>query len=537
MAETEAQAETAPDPDLSGRRIGDYKVLRRLGRGGMAEVYLAQQLSLQRPVALKVLKRSLAGDDNYVRRFHHEARAAANLVQANIVQIYEVGEADGVHFIAQEYVQGQNVKQYLKRHGAVDLFLAINLMRQVAAALHKAAEQGVIHRDIKPENIMISTSGEVKVADFGLARVTKVEQPTDLTQVGITLGTPLYMSPEQVEGSRVDPRSDIYSFGVTCYEMLAGRPPYEGETALAVAVKHLNEEPLALANIRPDLPPELCAIVRRMLEKRPEDRFQSPAELLRELRDIHVEETDEKWAETLQQLSLTDTQILATSQTGATQRLGELMKRTSRPTFNRWHWIGASALALLLAGFAVGAMLSWLNPPQDLLHVDRDEREQIPQRETAEEQYRLAYQLRTERAWQAVGEYFDPNASSQNRYYDRLAKVRLGELYLRQERDEDALRIFESLQQVGSIDREFALIGLAGAAIAYDRLDQESDARRTMSQFDMEFNEYRESTLNGPRDWQEFFGDNDYLRGLLEQLRSKLAWEEAPDVRPVSINS
>src|SRR5215471_2671346 len=205
--------EGRPEPDLSGRRVGDYQLLRRLGRGGMAEVYLAEQLSLRRQVALKVLRKSLAGDSAYIRRFQHEAQAAAKLVHANIVQIYEVGCVEGTYYISQEYVPGQNLKQLLARLGhGVDAVQAVNIIRQVASALHKAAEQKIIHRDVKPENIMITPGGEVKVADFGLARVIRDGEALNLTQVGITMGTPLYMSPEQVEGRPVvDTRSDLYS--------------------------------------------------------------------------------------------------------------------------------------------------------------------------------------------------------------------------------------------------------------------------------------------------------------------------------------
>ena len=151
------------ESNLSGAVLGDFLLLRLLGRGGMAEVYLAEQQSLRRQVAFKILRRDLAEDPQYVQRFHQEARAAARLVQANIVQIYEVGKSDGLHYIAQEYVKGQNLKQYLHRHGAVDSLLAVNIMRQVASALVKAAENRVTHRDIKPENILLATNGEVKV--------------------------------------------------------------------------------------------------------------------------------------------------------------------------------------------------------------------------------------------------------------------------------------------------------------------------------------------------------------------------------------
>ncbi len=243
--------------ELSGRQLGGYHLLRRLGRGAMAEVYLAEQVSLRRHVALKILKANLALQDSYVKRFRLEAQAAASLVHPNIVQIYEVGCADGLHFIAQEYVQGMNLQELLVRRGAPDLKLALAIMRQAAAALAKAAERGIVHRDIKPENIMLSGHGEVKVADFGLARLSNDE--TRLTQEGYTLGTPLYMSPEQVEGKPLDTRSDIYSLGVTCYHMLAGQPPFRGETALNVAVQHLKGEAADLGELRPTCRPRFVA--------------------------------------------------------------------------------------------------------------------------------------------------------------------------------------------------------------------------------------------------------------------------------------
>ncbi|HCP82997.1 MAG TPA: serine/threonine protein kinase, partial [Planctomycetaceae bacterium] len=213
---------------LAGRQLGDYRMLRRLGRGGMSVVYLAEQMSLKRRVAIKVLKSDLAEDESYVRRFHKEAQAAAGLVHANIVQIHEVGQTDGIHFIAQEYVQGQNLRQYLQAQGAVDIQMGLSVLRQVAAALHKAGQSGIIHRDIKPENIMLSPTGEVKVADFGLARIVDSGDSMDATQVGMTMGTPLYMSPEQAQGGKIDPRSDLYSLGGTAYHMFSGRTPFEG---------------------------------------------------------------------------------------------------------------------------------------------------------------------------------------------------------------------------------------------------------------------------------------------------------------------
>ncbi len=291
------------ETDLSGRQLGDFRLLRRLGRGAMADVYLAEQSGLKRRVAMKILKPELAADRTYLRRFELEAQAAASLVHANIVQIYEVGCVDRLHYIAQEYVDGQNLREHLARSGPPDLPHALSIMRQVAAALAKAAEQGVVHRDIKPENIMLTAGGEVKVADFGLARLTGAGA-NELTQVGMTLGTPLYMSPEQVEGKPLDPRSDIYSFGVTCYQMLGGEPPFRGETALAVAVQHLKTQPQPLESLRGDLPPALCRIVQQMLAKDPSRRPATARDLLRELRRVQIEHFGGDWPEDLPGLGL-----------------------------------------------------------------------------------------------------------------------------------------------------------------------------------------------------------------------------------------
>jgi serine/threonine-protein kinase len=284
------------DADLTGRELGGYRVLRRLGAGGMAEVYLAEQQSLGRQVALKVLLPALARDAAYVDRFLHEARAAASLVHANIVQIYEVGQADGVHFIAQEYVRGRNLGELLARETALGPRVVLDMLRQVVAALGKAAEAGIVHRDLKPENILLSQTGEIKVADFGLARAISADAKT-LTQVGVAMGTPLYMSPEQIEGRPVDARSDIYSLGVTSYHLLAGSPPHTGDTALAIAVQHLNATPRPLENARSDVPSGLARVVHRMIAKKPEQRYQSPAELLAELRQLASDAAQEGWGE------------------------------------------------------------------------------------------------------------------------------------------------------------------------------------------------------------------------------------------------
>jgi len=266
------------DQDLSGRTLGGYRLVRRLGSGGMADVYLAEQTSLGRHVAVKVLRPDTARHAAAVERFEQEARAAAALVHGHIVQIHEVACIDGIHFLAEEYVAGPSLKAWLQARGPLDASQAICVLRQVGSALARAAEQGVVHRDIKPENLLLTPAGDVKVADFGLARV--LSENLDLTQEGMTLGTPLYMSPEQGEGRAVDARSDLYSLGATLHHLLAGRPPYSAPSAVAVVMAHIKQPPVPLASRRPDVPAGLCDIVDRLLAKDPADRFESPQALL-----------------------------------------------------------------------------------------------------------------------------------------------------------------------------------------------------------------------------------------------------------------
>jgi eukaryotic-like serine/threonine-protein kinase len=358
----ESDVQPAAPSELGDRQLGGYHLLRRLGRGAMAEVYLAEQVSLRRHVALKILHANLAVQDSYVKRFRLEAQAAASLVHHNIVQIYEVGCSAGMHFIAQEYVQGLNLKELLARRGTLDLELALGIMRQTAAALAKAGERGIVHRDIKPENIMLSSQGEVKVADFGLARLSTVE--TRLTQEGYTLGTPLYMSPEQVEGRTLDARSDIYSFGVTCYHMLSGQPPYRGDTALNVAVQHLQGQATDLAELRPDLPPALCQLVHKMFAKEADERYASAHEILKQLRTIAAACGSDGDAES--HLPVFQGSATApTSREAITRHLQSLMQSTAAKPARREHW---AWLALgLIAAFLIGLAIARLTRPAPLL--------------------------------------------------------------------------------------------------------------------------------------------------------------------------
>ena len=211
------QTSPAPDRlptgerDLTGRTLADFHILRHLGHGGMGQVYLAEQISLKRKVALKILRPGLAGDPTSLQRFKQEAMSVAQATHANIVQIYAIGDADGLSYMALEYVEGRTLREYVQKKGPPDLLLSLSIMRQVASALQRASELGIIHRDIKPENILLTRKGEVKVADFGLSRCLAGDRPAlNLTQSGVTMGTPMYMSPEQVEGKAVDCRTDIY---------------------------------------------------------------------------------------------------------------------------------------------------------------------------------------------------------------------------------------------------------------------------------------------------------------------------------------
>jgi serine/threonine-protein kinase len=367
--ESNAAQPGPPPADLSGRTLDDYHVLHRLGAGGMGQVYLAEQVSLKRRVALKILKADLAADPNALQRFKREAEAVARVNHANIVQVYQIGAAGGLHYMALEYVEGRNLRDYVARRGPPDLPLALSVMRQVASALQRAGELGIVHRDIKPENILLTRKGEVKVADFGLSLAVAAGQPAlNLTQSGVTMGTPLYMSPEQVEGKPLDPRTDIYSFGVSCYHMLAGQPPFRGQSAFEVALQHVRAEPEPLAGVRPDLPAELCAVVHKMMAKRPEDRYQSCRELLTDLLRLReVLNGGQAGGVATQSLAFSGAVPLVDSDSGA--QAGMAGKVTglvpgattgAPPTRPRRRWLPWVVAGSVLLAATGGAALGWV---------------------------------------------------------------------------------------------------------------------------------------------------------------------------------
>ena len=442
----------------------------------MADVYLAEQSRLKRRVAVKILKPELAGDRTYLQRFELEAQAAASLVHANIVQIYEVGCVEQLHYLAQEYVQGQNLREHLARCGPPDLPHALSIMRQVAAALAKAAEQGGVHRDIKPENIMLTAGGEVKVADFGLARLTGEGAANELTQVGITLGTPLYMSPEQVEGKALDPRSDIYSFGVTCYHMLSGAPPFNGETALAVAVQHLKKQPQPLESLRGDLPPALCRIVHQMLAKDPARRFATARDLLRELRRVQSEHFGDDWPEELPGWDSLAGESASDPRIAMTEQLQGLMKTMAVARAGRRGraWL----LTGLIGAFALGGVGAWrlaVAPP--LLANAKAALPPVPKQTTVLRQWYFATKIGTEAEWQSVIDYFGDKKDFKLRAQQQLAMI-----YLHEGDFERAKTIFDQLAGLGDDAVELRAFGLAGQCVVLSLRGQYRESAEVFAQ-------------------------------------------------------
>jgi serine/threonine-protein kinase len=441
--------------DLTGVTLDDFRVEKVLGGGGMGEVYLATQVSLNRLVAIKVLKSDFAANPTYLGRLKSEATAVAKLNHANIVHVYTLGCVGDVNFIAMEYVQGTNLKDYIIKKGALDLSLAYSIMRQAGQAIAAAGEVGLIHRDVKPENILLTKKGKVKVADFGLCR-DQDGQAVQLTQSGVTMGTPLYMSPEQAQGHAVDHRSDLYSLGVTFYHMLTGVPPFQAETALALALKQVREAPRSMLVHRGDLPQELDKLVLKLMAKSPADRYQSAGEMLADLAKLR---------ETLQLASSPAISVTGTANgedASVTARsLGAGSQSSSRAAElepSRAGALGRAALGALarLSGGLIaatialcavaGAIAGWSMRNPDIMAIPVEASAQLPalwvepawnavaRQATPEEQlrYALLQAPATERiaAFLAVPGFFPHSHDQISRAYTQLARLwyRAGDL-------------------------------------------------------------------------------------------------------------
>ena len=486
MATDEASGNSnRPSGDLSNLRIGEFLLLRRLGSGGMADVYLAEQTSLHRNVAVKILKNDvITGDrDVMLKRFEQEARAAGGLSHSNLVQIITTGREGNISYIVQEYVAGLNLSQWIKRHGTPDYGTGLKWMQQIAAALHAASEAGIVHRDVKPENVMVTRGGIAKVTDFGLAQLNQPSSPKmNLTQIGTTMGTPWYMSPEQIQGEKLDHRSDQYSFGVTCYHMFAGQPPFPGKNAMTVAVQHLKEEPTPLNTFRADLPKDLCAVIHRMLQKKPADRFQDPTELEAELKRLDA--------------------VPINTKLGATNSL-----------FGQWvPWLPEARKYSL--GFFAVLIVSFVAGQRMERPVRIPEPEQAPairKEETAEAQFAVAMRqpLRTE-AWLAVISNYNDSPLAD------LARLRLGvALMAGAVPDTDrALEEFRKIADASGLGPEkshLKLLGLVGQLWVMERRPRTDDTDRIIREIQTLVDSYEdaddlESALNkGPQELKWFF--------------------------------
>jgi serine/threonine-protein kinase len=443
-----------PVRDLTGTTLGDFQVIRLLGRGGMGQVYLATQISLDRLIALKVLHPRFLSKPAYLSRFEAEATAVAKLNHPNIVHVYTLGHVDQVRFIAMEYVEGTNLRDYINKKGALDLPLGMSIMRQAGQAIGAAGEVGLIHRDIKPENLLITRKGRVKVADFGLCRDLGSDR-FHVTQPGITMGTPLYMSPEQAQGKPLDHRSDLYSLGVSFYHMLTGFPPFQADSAVALALKHVQEPPVRPSVHRPEIPVELENMILKLMAKDPAERYQSAAEFLADLAKIRGTLL------TVRNGIVGDDAAAARGDEAAVARgiagLREDSSSSAIPASLRTlarilasPWSLAMATALFLAA---GGVLGWSLRPSGLPEIDASQItpglaieprwSSIPRQDGPEEQYIFA-QFKAApddlaAAWMAVPGYFTHSAETVSRAYVQYARL----LYRQRDLDRLAALISE----------------------------------------------------------------------------------------------
>ncbi len=362
------------DPTQTPRVFSErYELNHLIARGGMAEVYRAHDRLLDRPVALKVLFPELSVDRSFVERFRREAQAAANLSHPNIVPVFDWGEDTGTYFIVMEFIDGRPLSSILKSAGPLSAERTADIGAHVAAALGYAHKHGVIHRDVKPGNVLITDDGQVKVTDFGIARAINTEE--SLTQTGAVMGTATYFSPEQAEGLGVDGRSDIYSLGVVLFEMVTGRPPFLGESPVAVASKHVRDSPPAPRELNPQIPPTFEAIILKSMAKDPAHRYATAEDLRADLLRFNEGRSVLAMEDTTAMIGVAGVTTSmaavagmdATSAVGAVRREGAPVgaggeapdETATNRTRNYAIALGLLLLLLLLAGFFLGRNLGY----------------------------------------------------------------------------------------------------------------------------------------------------------------------------------
>src|SRR5438876_462511 len=275
--------------------LGDrYLLQSRIGRGGMATIYRARDLQVDRVVAVKVLREIYSTDPKFVERFEREAKAASALRHPNIVQVYDYGQTDGKYYIVMELIEGTDLRSYLNSHEVLNVDRTIIIAHDIALGLGAAHRRGIVHRDVKPQNVLIGLDGSIKLTDFGIVSVYKDANAERLTTSGMTLGTVQYYAPEQAQGEIVTPAADVYELGIVMYEMLTGHPPFDGKSAVVVAMQHIQDQPVPPGQFNPNIPTELEEIILHCLEKSPGSRFSDGSKLARALEklgDAKISET------------------------------------------------------------------------------------------------------------------------------------------------------------------------------------------------------------------------------------------------------